>query len=124
MVGCYEVSLGDTIGVGTPEKTQLLCDGLTVPKNLLAAHFHDTFGNAIDNIMVALANGISVVDSSVGGLGGCPYAKKAAGNVCSENVVYVLHGLGVKTNIDLSKLAEVGKFITEKVGKENLSTIN
>lgn len=118
------MSLGDTIGVGTPEKTQKLCDGLTVPRNLLAAHFHDTYGNAIENIMVALANGISVVDSSVGGLGGCPYAKTAAGNVCTENVVYVLHGLGIKTNIDLAKLSKVGQFITEKVGKENLATIN
>lgn len=74
--------------------------------------------------MVALVNGISVVDSSVGGLGGCPYAKTAAGNVCTENVVYVLHGLGIKTNIDLAKLSKVGQFITEKVGKENLATIN
>jgi len=118
-LGCYEVSLGDTIGVGTPEKTQILCDALTAPKSKLAAHFHDTYGNAIENILVALSNGISVVDSSVGGLGGCPYAKKAAGNVCTENVVKVLHSLGVKTNIDVAKLRQAGEFMTKQVAKEN-----
>jgi hydroxymethylglutaryl-CoA lyase len=96
---------------------------LTVPKNLVAAHFHDTYGNALENIMVALVNGITVVDSSVGGLGGCPYAKTAAGNVCTENVVSVLHQLGITTNIDLVKLAQVGEFITSQIGKENLAAI-
>ena len=122
-IGCYEVSLGDTIGVGTPEKTRLLCEALTAPRDRLAAHFHDTYGNAIDNILVALTHGISVVDASTGGLGGCPYAKKSAGNVCTENVVYVLHELGVETGVDLDKLVQIGRFITEKVGKENLCSI-
>jgi hydroxymethylglutaryl-CoA lyase len=120
-IGCYEVSLGDTIGVGTPEKTQKLCDTLTAPKDKLAAHFHDTFGNAIENILVALSNKIAVVDSSVAGLGGCPYAKKAAGNVCTENVVYVLKELGVETGVDLQKLRQVGQFISQHVGRENLA---
>lgn len=119
--GCYEVSLGDTIGIGTPEKTQKLCDALTAPKSKLAAHFHDTYGNAIENILVALSNGICVVDSSVAGLGGCPYAKKSAGNVCTENVVAVLHSLGIETGIDLQKLRKVGDFISQQIGKENLA---
>ena len=122
-MGCYEVSLGDTIGIGTPEKTRLLCEGLTAPREKLAAHFHDTYGNAIDNILVALSHGISVVDSSTGGLGGCPYAKTSAGNVCTENVVYVLKELGVETGVDLAKLALIGDFITDKVGKDNLSLV-
>lgn len=113
--------MGDTIGVGTPEKTQKLCNALTAPRSKLAAHFHDTYGNAIDNILVALANGISVVDSSVAGLGGCPYAMKAAGNVCTENVVHVLHALGVDTGIDLAKLRDVGVMISQQVGKDNLA---
>ena len=122
-LGCYEVSLGDTIGTGTPEKTRLLCEAITVPRERLAAHFHDTQGSAVENILVALAHGIAVVDSSVGGLGGCPYAKKVAGNVCTENVVHVLHELGVETGVDLARLAEIGRFITAKVGKENLCSI-
>jgi hydroxymethylglutaryl-CoA lyase len=122
-MGCYEVSLGDTIGVGTPEKTLLLCQALTAPRDKLAAHFHDTYGNALENILVALAHGIAVVDASTGGLGGCPYAKTSAGNVCTENVVYALHQLGVETGVDLDKLVQIGRFITEKVGKENLCSI-
>ena len=113
--------MGDTIGVGTPAKTQALCEALTAPKEKLAAHFHDTFGNAIENILISLGSGISVVDSSVAGLGGCPYAKKAAGNVCTENVVFVLHELGIETGVDLQKLRHVGHFIGQKVGKQNLA---
>lgn len=94
---------------------------MTAPRSKLAAHFHDTYGNAIENIMVALSNGISVVDSSVAGLGGCPYAKKAAGNVCTENVVHVLHSLGIETGIDIDKLRAVGIMISQQVGKENLA---
>ena len=95
-LGCYEVSLGDTIGIGTPEKTQKLIDAhRDFDKSKLAVHFHDTYDRAIENLLVALENGISVIDSSVGGLGGCPYAKTNAGNVCTENVVYVLHELGI-----------------------------
>lgn len=120
-IGCYEVSLGDTIGVGTPEKTQRLCDTLTAPKNKLAAHFHDTYGHAMENILVALSNGISVVDSSVSGLGGCPYSKTPTGNVCTENVVYVLDTLGVETGIDMEALKLVGAFISQQVEKESMS---
>ena len=106
-LGCYEVSLGDTTGMGTPEKTQRLFE--TLKKDFsgkpevdkFAAHFHDTYDHALSNIFVALENGVRVVDSSVGGIGGCPYAKKAAGNVCTENVVYALHELGVQTGVDL-----------------------
>lgn len=128
--GCYEVSLGDNIGVGTPEKTRLLCETLTAPREPLAAHFHDTFGNAVENLLVALGHGIAVVDSSVAGLGkdslntgGCPYAKKAAGNVCTENVLYVLHSLGVKTGVDLAKVRQVGEFISKQINKQNLCQI-
>ncbi len=104
-LGCYEISLGDTIGIGTPEKTQKLFETITeIPKNKLAAHFHDTYDKALPNLLVALENGIEVIDSSVGGLGGCPYAKTAAGNVCTENVVFMLHELGIETGIDLNKL--------------------
>ena len=97
------MSLGDTIGVGTPEKTHLLLDSLIehFPVEKLAVHFHDTYDTAIENIVIALTKGIRVVDSSVGGLGGCPYAKTKAGNVCSENMVYTLHQLGFETGIDL-----------------------
>ncbi|KRX00174.1 hypothetical protein PPERSA_10673 [Pseudocohnilembus persalinus] len=121
-MGCYEVSLGDTIGVGTPEKTQKLFNVFPHRENL-AAHFHDTYDKAIPNLLVALENGISVIDSSVGGLGGCPYAKTSAGNVCTENVVYTLHELGIETGIDLKKLAQVGEQITKKLGRENMSVV-
>lgn len=119
-MGCYQVSLGDTIGVGTPESIETLMQGLEAPRELLAAHFHDTGGMAIQNILVALKHGISVFDSSVGGLGGCPYAKKAAGNLCSETLVYTLHSLGVKTGVDLESLKKVGDFVSEKLDRENL----
>jgi len=124
-MGCYEISLGDTIGIGTPEKTEALFNAMTnIPKEKLAAHFHDTYDMAIPNLLVALSKGISVMDSSVGGLGGCPYAKKAAGNVCTENIVYTLHELGIETGIDLKKLSEVGKYITQKLGRENMSILD
>jgi len=90
-MGCYEVSLGDTIGIGTPEKTRILLDEMKIfPKEQLACHFHDTYERALQNLLVGLEYGISVIDSSVAGLGGCPYAKNASGNVCTENVVYML----------------------------------
>jgi hydroxymethylglutaryl-CoA lyase len=113
-MGCYEISLGDTIGAGTPPSvTKMLNAVLTkIPADKLAVHFHDNYGQALLNIYTALQLGISVVDSAVAGLGGCPYAKGAAGNVASEDVVYMLHGLGIKTGIDLTKLVEASWFIS------------
>jgi hydroxymethylglutaryl-CoA lyase len=125
-MGCYEISLGDTIGVGTPIKTQAVLDA--VMKNIavekLAVHFHDTYGQALTNIYVALENGISVIDSAVSGLGGCPYAKGATGNVASEDVIYMLNGLGIKTGVDLQKLAEVGRFISGYLKRSSQSKVN
>jgi len=116
-MGCDELSLGDTIGVGTPFKTKQLIQAVSryVPLNQLAVHFHDTYGQALVNIYVALEAGIAIVDSSVGGIGGCPYAKGASGNVATEDVVYMLHGMGIKTGVDLKKLLVVSQFIKEKL---------
>jgi hydroxymethylglutaryl-CoA lyase len=102
-MGCYEISLGDTIGVGTPGSTKILLDKILqeLPVDKIAVHFHDTYGQALANILVALESGVSVVDSSVSGLGGCPYAAGASGNVATEDVVYMLHGMGIKTGIYL-----------------------
>lgn len=123
-MGCYEISLGDTIGIGTPELTRALFDGVkSVPRDKLAAHFHDTYDRAIENLLVALEYGVSVIDSSVAGLGGCPYAKKSTGNVCTENVVYTLKQLGIDTGIDLPKLAEAGNFISTFLKRENNSFV-
>ena len=124
-MGCYEVSLGDTIGVGTPLKAKRMLEAVSreVPMDKLAAHFHDTYGQAIANLYAVLEEGISVIDSSVAGLGGCPYAKGASGNVASEDVVYLLNGLGIETGIDLDKLAETGTWITEAIGRPNRSKV-
>ena len=105
-MGCYEVSLGDTIGTGTPGKTRHLLNvvGRDIPRHLLAGHFHDTYGQAMANIYASLLEGIAVFDSSIAGLGGCPYAKGASGNVATEDVLYLLNGLGIETAIDLDKL--------------------
>ncbi|MFP4264069.1 MAG: hydroxymethylglutaryl-CoA lyase, partial [Halomonas sp.] len=105
-MGCYEVSLGDTIGTGTPLKAKRMIEAVSreVPMAQLAAHFHDTYGQALANLYAVLEEGIAVVDSSVAGLGGCPYAKGASGNVASEDVVYLLDGLGIETGIDLDAL--------------------
>jgi len=123
--GCYEISLGDTIGVGTPGKAQALFDVVTtrVPREYLAAHFHDTYGQALANIFAVLERGIATFDSSVAGLGGCPYAKGAAGNVATEDVVYMLNGLGIHTGIDLEKLTHAGKFICDELGRSNYSKV-
>ncbi len=125
-LGCYEISLGDTIGVGTPGKTKSMLKTVIkkVPSKYLAVHFHDTYGQALANIYVALENGISVIDSSVSGLGGCPYAKGATGNVASEDVLYMLNGLGIKTGVDLKKLIHAGQFITNYLGRETRSKVN
>ncbi len=124
-MGCYEISLGDTIGVGTPVKTAKMLAAVmaVVPKEALAVHFHDTYGQALANILVALEMGIATIDSAVGGLGGCPYAKGASGNVASEDVVYMLNGMGIKTGVDLHKLAVAGDRITRSLGKDNQSKV-
>jgi hydroxymethylglutaryl-CoA lyase len=113
-LGCYEISLGDTIGIGTAKSTQLMLDAVLakIPVQHLAVHFHDTYGQALANIYVALQYGIAVIDSSVAGLGGCPYAKGASANVASEDVLYLLNGLGIETGVDLTKLISAGEFIT------------
>ncbi|MFG1490914.1 hydroxymethylglutaryl-CoA lyase, partial [Oceanospirillum sp. HFRX-1_2] len=124
-MGCYEISLGDTIGVGTPLKAKAMIREVAkvVPVEKLAAHFHDTYGQALANIYAVLEEGVAVVDSSVGGLGGCPYAKGASGNVATEDVVYLLQGLGIETGIDLNKLVATGNFITEAIGSTNRSRV-
>nr|WP_188697884.1 hydroxymethylglutaryl-CoA lyase [Bowmanella pacifica] len=124
-MGCYEVSLGDTIGVGTPAKTSALLALLLshLPAEKLAVHFHDTYGQALANILAALQQGIAVVDSSVAGLGGCPYAKGASGNVASEDVVYMLQGMGIETGINLDALVDAGFAITQALGRENQSKV-
>ncbi|MCL5042167.1 MAG: hydroxymethylglutaryl-CoA lyase [Gammaproteobacteria bacterium] len=113
-MGCYEVSLGDTIGTGTPGATRQLFETVAqrMPREQLAGHFHDTYGQALANIYASLLEGISVFDSSVAGLGGCPYAKGATGNVASEDVLYMLNGLGIHTGIDLDALIQAGNRIS------------
>ncbi len=124
-MGCYEVSLGDTIGTGTAGKTRQLIEtvGRDIPRDKLAGHFHDTYGQALANIYASLLEGIGVFDSSVAGLGGCPYAKGATGNVASEDVLYLLDGLGIETGIDLHKLIAAGQRICTVLGKENGSRV-
>ena len=121
--GCYEVSLGDTIGVGTAGLATELIEVLSrqLPVAQLAAHFHDTYGQALANIHAVMQCGIAVVDSSVAGLGGCPYAKGATGNVATEDVVYMLHGMGIETGVDMGKLLEAGRFISDFLGREPVS---
>jgi hydroxymethylglutaryl-CoA lyase len=123
-MGCYEISLGDTIGIGTPDLTYTLLEALHgIPRNLLAAHFHNTYDRAIPNLIVALNEGISVADSSVAGIGGCPYAKGASGNVATEDVVYLCELLGIEHGVDLKQLIEVGDFISTELNRENLSSV-
>ena len=121
--GCYEVSLGDTIGVGTAGQAQALVDRLAreLPVERLAAHFHDTYGQALANIHAVMQSGIRVIDSSVAGLGGCPYAKGATGNVATEDVVYMLQGMGIDTGIDMQRLLDAGRFISDFLGREPVS---
>ncbi len=113
-MGCYEVSLGDTIGIGTPAKAQRMIEAVAAQVDIrhLAAHFHDTYGQALANLLAVLQMGVAVIDASVSGLGGCPYAPGASGNVATEDVVYMLHGLGIETGVDLDKLVEAGAFIS------------
>ena len=122
-MGCYEISLGDTIGVGNPGATKALVHSVKdhMPLEEVAVHFHNTYGQALANILAAVQEGVAVVDASVAGLGGCPYAKGATGNVPTEDVVYMLHGMGVHTGVDLDALVDVGDYITTQLGKTNNS---
>jgi len=124
-MGCYEISLGDTIGVGTPGKARVMMESVAarVPLGQLAVHFHDTYGQALANIHACLELGMATVDSSVAGLGGCPYAPGATGNVASEDVLYLLDGLGIATGVDLAKLAAAGRFISEHLGRPPASKV-
>ncbi|KTG20638.1 hydroxymethylglutaryl-CoA lyase [Pseudoalteromonas sp. XI10] len=125
-LGCYEISLGDTIGVGTAKKVDELLDLLLlhIDKSKLAVHFHDTYGQALTNIYTALSRGIATVDSAVAGLGGCPYAKGASGNVATEDVVYLLQGLGIEHEIDLERLAKAGWAICSALNKQPVSKVS
>lgn len=124
-MGCYEVSLGDTMGVGTPGATRDLIEtvGRQVPRERLAGHFHDTYGQALANIYASLLEGVAVFDSSVAGLGGCPYAKGASGNVATEDLVYLLNGLGLDPGIDLQRLAQAGQAISRLLGRPCASKV-
>jgi hydroxymethylglutaryl-CoA lyase len=121
--GCYEISLGDTIGVGTPGKARALIEQVldTVPVSQLAAHFHDTYGQALANLHAVLQCGIAVIDSSVAGLGGCPFAKAATGNVATEDVLYMLDGMQIETGVDMDKLLEAGSYISNFLGRQPAS---
>jgi hydroxymethylglutaryl-CoA lyase len=125
-MGCYEVSLGDTIGTGTPGKTKAMIEACAqrVPIEKLAGHYHDTYGQALANIYASLEMGVATFDASIAGLGGCPYAKGASGNVATEDVVYMLNGLGVRTGVDLKRLVEIGRWICDILGREPASKVN
>ena len=124
-MGCYEISLGDTIGVGTPGKIRRMIEVVArrVPIGKLAGHYHDTYGQALANIYASLEAGVRTFDSSVSGLGGCPYAKGATGNVATEDVVYMMEGLGIHTGVDLGKLRQAGEFICAQLGREPASKV-
>jgi hydroxymethylglutaryl-CoA lyase len=124
-MGCYEISLGDTIGIGTANNARRMLETVAelVPIDKLALHFHDTYGQALANIQACLPTGISVFDSSVAGLGGCPYAKGASGNLASEDLIYMLHGMGIDTGIDLTKLIQAGKNISQALGRMSASKV-
>lgn len=124
-LGCYEISLGDTIGIGTPGKARAMLHAVAaeVPIAVLAVHFHDTRGQALANILACLEEGVAVVDSSVSGTGGCPYAKGATGNVATEDVVYMLDGLGIRSGVDLTALIETGLWLSGQLGRETGSRV-
>ena len=125
-MGCAEISLGDTIGVGTPKRAREMVEAVAaeVPIERLAAHFHDTYGQALANLLAVLELGVRVIDGSVAGLGGCPYAAGASGNVATEDVAYMLHGMGVATGVDLDALVETGWFICDALGREPASKVS
>jgi isopropylmalate/homocitrate/citramalate synthase len=124
-MGCYEISLGDTIGVGTPGRIRAMIEAVAkkVPTGKLAGHYHDTYGQALANIYASLEAGVKTFDSSVAGLGGCPYARGATGNVATEDVIYMLDGLGIETGVDLEKLFRAGQFICKALGREPASRV-
>ncbi|MHB0954059.1 MAG: hydroxymethylglutaryl-CoA lyase [Allorhizobium sp.] len=124
-VGCYELSLGDTIGTGTPGKAKELVRAVAsvVPVDRIAAHFHDTYGQALANLYAAMEEGVSVIDAAAGGLGGCPYAKGASGNVATEAVVYMLHGMGINTGVDITRLLDAVEFIAGEIGRAPQSNV-
>ncbi|XP_024072258.1 3-hydroxymethyl-3-methylglutaryl-CoA lyase, cytoplasmic isoform X2 [Terrapene carolina triunguis] len=124
-MGCYEISLGDTIGVGTPGSMKRMLEAVMkeIPVSALAVHCHDTYGQALANILTALQMGVAVVDSAVAGLGGCPYAKGATGNVATEDVLYMLNGLGINTGVNLYKVMEAGNFICTALNKKTNSKV-
>ena len=123
LMGCYEVSLGDTIGVGSPNKARALMRAVAqeIPVSAIAGHFHDTYGQAVANVAASLEEGIRVFDSSIAGLGGCPYAKGATGNVATEDLAYLLEGLGMPSGLNLAELAQTGAWISQILGRESQS---
>ncbi|KFZ36566.1 hydroxymethylglutaryl-CoA lyase [Shewanella mangrovi] len=125
-MGAYQVSLGDTIGVGTPQNARQMLDAVSqrIAPQQLALHFHDTYGQALANILACLDSGISTIDSAVAGLGGCPYARGASGNLATEDLLYMLHGLGIETGVDLQQLANVGHKICQQLGKRSSSKVS
>lgn len=124
--GCFEISLGDTIGIGTPLKTKKLIEKVKakIPVKRIAVHFHDTYGQALANIYAALEQGVTVIDSSVAGLGGCPYAKGASGNVATEDVLFMLNGMDIQTGVNLEKVIAVGKYISQQLGRKPYSKVS
>lgn len=124
-LGCYEISLGDTIGMGTPLKARAMLRAVadSVPISALAIHFHDTRGQALANVLACLEEGVSVVDSAISGTGGCPYAKGATGNVATEDVAYMLEGMGIETGLKLDKLIETGLWLSAQLGRETSSRV-
>jgi hydroxymethylglutaryl-CoA lyase len=124
-MGCYEISIADTIGTGTPASTRRVIEAVAehIPVERLAGHFHDTYGQAVANVYAALECGVATFDSSVGGLGGCPYAKGATGNVATEDVLYMLNGLGTETGVDMMKLVAAGDFISKALGRPTNSRV-
>jgi isopropylmalate/homocitrate/citramalate synthase len=125
-MGCYEVSLGDTIGVGTPARARAMAEAVAarVPMAHLAVHFHDTYGQALANVLACLELGVATVDSSVAGLGGCPYARGASGNLASEDLLYMLDGLGIETGVDLERLVDAGRYIMARLGRPPQSKVS
>ena len=123
-MGCYEVSLGDTIGIGYPTQTKELMKEVKLPVETLAAHFHNTYDRAIPNLVVAFSEGIEVVDTAVSGIGGCPYAKGASGNVATEDVLYLCELLGIDHGVDIRSIMETGNFISGVLSRENLSKVS
>lgn len=124
-MGCYEISLGDTIGIGTPHQARAMLKAVAaeIPLSALAVHFHDTYGQALANILACVEAGVSVVDAAVSGTGGCPYARGASGNVATEDVVYLLHGLGLRTGVDPALLSDTGRWLSALLGRDSGSKV-